>query len=239
MPKVNSPQSEHSTRKQLIDVQLAADGWKVASFNEHLPLASLNRCAIEEYPTENGPADYALCLAGRIVGIVEAKKLTLGPQNVLSQAERYAKGIHQKGLGFGKFGVPFLYSTNGEVIWFHDVRHGLNRSRQVARFHTPRALQEQLARDGDAALAKLEGAPNANPKLRPYQREANDGIEKAISDRKRVMLVAMATGTGKTFTIVNEIYRLMKSGVARRILFLSPHARQESQRASMRATQIR
>ena len=96
----------------------------------------------------------------------------------------------------------------------------MNRSRQVARFHTPGALQEQLARDWDAALAKLGGAPNDNPKLRPYQREADEGIEKAIGDRKRAMLVAMATGTGKTFTIVNDIYRLMKSGVAKRILFL-------------------
>lgn len=212
--------SEHTTRKELIDVQLAADGWKVLPFGARIPLASLNRCAIEEYPTENGPADYALCLGGRIVGIVEAKKLTLGPQNVLSQAERYAKGIHQPGFTFGKFGVPFLYSTNGEVIWFHGIRHPSNRSRQVMDFHTPGALHEQLARDWDASLGKLGGAPNNNAKLRPYQREANDGIEKAISDRKRAMLVAMATGTGKTFTIVNDIYRLMKSGVARRILFL-------------------
>lgn len=218
--KLGTHRSELSTRKQLIDVQLAADGWKVVPFSVRTPLSSLNRCAIEEYPTDNGPADYVLCLGGRIVGIVEAKKLTLGPQNVLSQAERYAKGIHQSGFGFGKFGVPFLYSTNGEVIWFHDVRDPLNRSRQVMRFHTPGALQEQLARDLDAALAKLSGAPNNNAKLRPYQREANDGIEKAIADRKRAMLVAMATGTGKTFTIVNDIYRLMKSGVAKRILFL-------------------
>jgi type I restriction enzyme R subunit len=56
--------------------------------------------------------------------------------------------------------------------------------------------------------------------LRPYQGDANFFIEQAIADRKRVMLVAMATGTGKTFMAVNEIYRLMKSGVARRILFL-------------------
>src|SRR5439155_20676736 len=57
-------------------------------------------------------------------------------------------------------------------------------------------------------------------RLRPYQREANDAIEKAMSERKRAMLVAMATGTGKTFTLVNEIYRLMKSSTAKRILFL-------------------
>ena len=58
------------------------------------------------------------------------------------------------------------------------------------------------------------------PGFGPYQKEANDAIEQVIAKRKRQMLVAMATGTGKTFTLVNEIYRLMKSGVARRILFL-------------------
>lgn len=77
---------------------------------------------------------------------MEAKKLTLGPQNVLSQAERDAKAIHQPGFAFGKFGVPFLYSTNGGVIWYHDVRHPLNRSRTVTRFHTPAALAELLDR---------------------------------------------------------------------------------------------
>jgi len=54
---------------------------------------------------------------GLIVGIVEAKKLTLGPQNVLSQAERYSKGLDQSAPRYEDFAVPFLYSTNGEVIW--------------------------------------------------------------------------------------------------------------------------
>jgi len=57
-------------------------------------------------------------------------------------------------------------------------------------------------------------------RLRPYQVEANGAIEAALGRRERQMLVAMATGTGKTFTMVNEVYRLMKAGVARRILFL-------------------
>jgi type I restriction enzyme, R subunit len=62
--------------------------------------------------------------------------------------------------------------------------------------------------------------PNDHAMLRPYQREANAAVEKGIADRKRHMLVAMATGTGKTFTMVNQVYRLMKAGVARRVLFL-------------------
>ena len=199
---------------------LKASGWKVVPFDQGKPLATQHCCAIEEYPTSNGPADYALCADNQIIGIVEAKKLTLGPQNVLSQAERYSKGLEQNGIRFGEYSVPFLYSTNGEVIWHHDIRHRLNRSRQIARFHTPDALREILNRDIDESLKRLNVLPNNNVRLRPYQRDANDAIEKAISDRKRAMLVAMATGTGKTFTLVNEIYRLMKSGTAKRILFL-------------------
>jgi type I restriction enzyme R subunit len=159
-------------------------------------------------------------LDGRIVGIVEAKKLSLGPQNVLTQAERYARGLPPGEFNFDGRRAPFLYSTNGEVIWFHDVRSPANRSRRIASFHTPAALSEMLGRDFDAECDRLKTLPNTHGYLRPYQREANAAIERAIAERKRVMLVAMATGTGKTFTMVNETYRLMKSGAARRVLFL-------------------
>jgi type I restriction enzyme R subunit len=64
---------------------------------------------VAEFEPENGPADYALCLSGQVVGIIEAKKLTLRPQNVLTQALRYSRGIEPR--------APFLYSTNGKVIW--------------------------------------------------------------------------------------------------------------------------
>src|SRR5205085_1818858 len=81
-------------------------------------------------------------------------------------------------------------------------------------------LSEMLSRDFDAAYEKLVSSPNEQEKLRPYQRAANAAVEKAIAERKRNLLVAMATGTGKTYTLVNQIYRLMKSGVAKRVLFL-------------------
>lgn len=84
--------SEWLTRKRLIDPKLKAAGWRVVRFSDGKPLSAYDRCAIEEFPTDNGPADYALCDSGKLLGIVEAKKLTLGPQNVLTQAERYAKG---------------------------------------------------------------------------------------------------------------------------------------------------
>ncbi|QSV44608.1 type I restriction-modification enzyme R subunit C-terminal domain-containing protein [Geobacter benzoatilyticus] len=219
--KTASPaNSEWLTRRTLVDPQLSAAGWRVVPFDSAKPLSELDCSAIVEYPTDNGPSDYALCVAGRILGIVEAKKLSLGPQNVLTQAERYSRGISSNPLRFGSYHVPFLYSTNGEAIWHHDIRHEFNRSRPVAAFHSPAALQEKLQSDFGAACRALLALPNDHTRLRDYQIECNGEIEKAIDQRKRHMLVAMATGTGKTFTMVNEVYRLMKSGVARRILFL-------------------
>lgn len=220
MTTASPKNSEWLTRKRLIDPKLKAAGWRVVPYKDGLPLSDYDRCAIEEYPTENGPADYALCLAGRILGIVEAKKLTLGPQNVLTQAERYSKGATSNPLSYRGYHVPFLYSTNGEIIWHHDIRDALSRSHTITIFHTPDALSEKIGSDVEASCQRLLQTPNDHPKLRSYQREANAAIEKAIADHKRRMLLAMATGTGKTFTLVNEVYRLMKSGVAQRILFL-------------------
>ena len=74
--------SEWLTRKRLIDPKLKAAGWKIVHFSSQRPLVNDLPCAIEEFETANGPADYALCVDGHIVGIVEAKKLTLGPQGV-------------------------------------------------------------------------------------------------------------------------------------------------------------
>lgn len=220
MHKPSPGKSEYLTRKQIIDSKLRNAGWRIAPFKAERPLSAYDHCAIEEFPTESGPADYALCVDGKILGVVEAKKLTLGPQEVLPQAERYSRGLGSSPFDFNGFHIPFLYSTNGEVIWHHDIRHPLNRSHQLAAFHTPEALREFLERDSEAATDGLLGLPNNHTRLRPYQREANAAIERAIANRKRQMLVAMATGTGKTFTMVNEVYRLMKSGVAKRILFL-------------------
>jgi type I restriction enzyme, R subunit len=215
-------ESEKQTRRQRIDPKLINAGWTIAPFDANRPLAWYQNTAITEYPTTSGPADYALCADGQILGIVEAKKVTLGPQNVLTQAERYAKGIANSPFNFNGRFVPFLYSTNGEIIWFEDVRHQLNRSRQISAFHSPNALREMLTKQFDQACQWFFD-PAKSPfhqRLRPYQKEANQAIETAIVNRKRKMLVAMATGTGKTFTLVSQVYRLMKSGVAQRILFL-------------------
>jgi type I restriction enzyme R subunit len=105
MSKHSIKNSEFLTRKRLIDERLKKSSWKVVRYKDDrspseyvAEVASrYGFCAIEEYPTQNGPADYALCVGGKVVGIVEAKKLTLGPQNALTQAERYSSfGAKQK-----------------------------------------------------------------------------------------------------------------------------------------------
>ena len=210
---------ERDTRTCRIDPKLEAAGWAVAQSARMTPDTALWPTALIEHPTLDGPADYALCAAQRILAVVEAKKLTVGPHGVLTQAERYSRGIQQEPRFQGEYGVPFLYATNGEQIRFHDVRREHNGSRWVSGFHTAAALTEMYGRDLDAELATLAGLIQ-NARMRPYQVDANAAIEQAIGEGNRKLLVTMATGTGKTLMTVNEIYRLMKSGVARRVLFL-------------------
>lgn len=211
---------ERETRKKRIDPKLHAAGWRVDPLGPGEDWREFEHSAIEEFETANGPADYALCDRGSILGVVEAKKLTVGPDGVLTQAARYSKGLPSSDSDYpDDYGVPFLYSTNGQRIMFHDVRHEFNRSRDVRGFHTLGALREMLGRDSDRETTNLRSLPE-NPRVRPYQAEASAAIEDALAHRKRKMLVTMATGTGKTLVMVNEVYRLMKAGVAKRVLFL-------------------
>ena len=213
--------NEAKTRKLYINTAL-----KVARWGPIVPFDAdtrYNHSSVEEYPTKTGPADYILFHKGRALACVEGKRLRTGPQNVLQQAKRYAKGLPQGPFSLGPFGdynLPFVYSTNGKIIWFQDLRDPMNLSREVAAFHTPQALMEMLNRNEPAAKKWLKANEIDKKDLWPFQIEAIEAIEKAIMDRRRHMLLAMATGTGKTFTTVNLIYRLMKSGLAKRILFL-------------------
>lgn len=212
-------ESERTTRQERIDPRLQASGWIVTPYHPAKLLSGYTNHAITEYPTANGPADYALVVDGAILGIVEAKKLTVSPSGVLVQAERYSEGVSESPLNCSGFRVPFLYSTNGQTVRFHDVRDALNLSRQIQTFHSPAALRELFARSNEGHIWLADNAPE-HTRLRDYQKAANTEIENAIIGGKRQMLVAMATGTGKTFTAVNQCYRLLKSKTARRIMFL-------------------
>lgn len=212
---------ESETRRKRINAKLKSLGWQIIKHQESVSLLALQHHAVEEYPTDNGRADYALFVHGKLLGVIEAKKVAVSPQNVLEQSKRYAQGIQKPSVGnWDGYRVPFLYATNGEKVWFVDVRDTRRISREIAAFHTPDALAEMFGRDAQASYSWLEKMPNSLAILRPYQKDALAAIESAIIRGRREMLVAMATGTGKTVTLVAQIYRLLQSGLAKRVLFL-------------------
>ena len=216
-------ESEDKTRKLRIDPKLTAVPleWSVIPWKKGLDTSKLEAHAVTEYPTKSGPADYVLFVKGMLLGIIEAKKLSTGAENVLEQAKRYACGIENTLGDWRGYRVPFLYSTNGEVIYHLDVRKKGNLSYQISHFHSHNALLERFNKDTATAEQWFINNPvNSLKRLRYYQVEAIEAIEKALCDGRKRMLLTMATGTGKTFTIVSLIYRLMRSGYARRILFL-------------------
>jgi len=86
-------EAEWLTRKSRIDTRLKQKGWQLVPFTPELDLKALDKTAVEELPTANGPADYGLFVGGKLLGIIEAKKITVNPQNVLEQAKRYARGV--------------------------------------------------------------------------------------------------------------------------------------------------
>ncbi len=211
---------EWQTRRERINTKLTALNpcWDIIKYSENLDLTKLTNHAVEEFPTNNGPADYALFVNGKLIGIIEAKKVSVNPQNVLEQAKRYSRGV--SGIGnWNGYGVPFLYASNGESIWFEDVRLPKTLPRLLSTFHTPLALAEYSSRDDISSFVNLKSTKILNM-TRYYQRNAVLRIEDALRQGKRKMLVAIATGTGKTYTSVSSIYRLIKSGVVKRVLFL-------------------
>jgi len=213
-------ESEYLTRKRRIDNKLANLQWKIIRWKDGLDTSALTNHAVEEYPVTTGFADYALFVGGRLIGFIEAKKHGIDSQNVLEQAKRYSRGATD-GIGiWGQYRVPFLYSSSGEQVYFIDIRNHLNISRPIGDFHTPEALTELIEKDNDKAFDDLKEIEEFNSKLRPYQQGAIEAIEDSIIGCKRKMMVAMATGTGKTFMTVNLIYRLLQSKTAKRILFL-------------------
>jgi type I restriction enzyme R subunit len=214
-PHPNSPEGK---ARVLIDKMLQDAGWTI--IKEGNPVPERGNFAAEEVETDNGPMDYALFIDGVLFGDVEAKPEGTGVPGIIAQDERYSKGYTRGKFDFNGFHIPFLYSSNGHIIWFRDARSKNNLSREIEKFHTPSALEEYFSRDMDQAYQWLKDHPIETPGLRPYQKEDIESVEHAILSNKRKLMLAMATGTGKTFTAAETIYRLLKSKTAKRILFL-------------------
>jgi type I restriction enzyme R subunit len=102
----------------------------------------IDHCAVEEYPTTTGPADYVLFYKGQALACVEGKKIGIGPQNVLQQARRYARGFPAGMHSFGDYHLPFVYSTASS----HGHRHRENI--HYHQFDLPLVLLPKSRRDG-------------------------------------------------------------------------------------------
>lgn len=227
--------------RALIDQQLRDAGWEADSqtlrySNGTRPLKGHNR-AIAEWPTQSGPADYALFCGKRLVGTVEAKRRNRNVMAVLRQAERYARDIQMQeaeiadGGPWNGFRAPFAFATNGrpylkqvEVlsgIWRRDLRDPNNPAEVLAGWPSPQGLQERLTVDIRSANQALANQPfEFGFPLRHYQRQAIEAVEKGLTENRRAMLVAMATGTGKTKLAIAMLYRLISAKRFRRVCFV-------------------
>ena len=203
--------------------------------------------AIAEWPTDStvgkkGFADYALFIDKRLVAIIEAKAIHKDIPSVIDyQCKDYSRNVraedekYQIGM-WRNYKVPFVFATNGRPyleqydtksgVWFLDLRKSDNAPKALKGWMSPTGMLELLERDIAAKDQALQDMPydllrdKDGLNLRDYQLKAIQAAEHAILNGQQNILLAMATGTGKTRTILGMIYRFLKTGRFRRILFL-------------------
>lgn len=217
MPTAN--QNPEQIARDQIDARLAEAGWCVQTMKS-LDWSAGQGVAVREYQTDTGPADYVLFVDRRAVGVIEAKPNDWGHK--ITTVEDQSAGYAAATLKWvnNKEPLPFVYESTGVITRFTDGRDPKPRSREVFTFHRPATLAEWLTKP-KSLRARLHDIPALDPAgLRDCQIAAIENLEKSFrADRPRA-LVQMATGSGKTFTAITSVYRLLKFADAKRVLFL-------------------
>jgi len=247
-----TPTPEQQARQD-IDAALREAGWVVQDRGE-LNLSAGPGVAVREFRLApgHGFADYLLFVAKQAVGVVEAKPAGHTLTGVEPQAQKYATGLPQE-LATPVRPLPFLYLSTGAVTRFTNLLDPHPKSRRVFQFHRPETLAEWLAADPLAAWvsgygpglqvaeglvpggqyrakpaslrARLQHLPPVHPQgLWPNQIEAITRLEESLRKDRPRALIQMATGSGKSRFAVTAIYRLIKFGGARRVVFLVDRA---------------
>jgi len=237
MPPRN--QNPEQVARDRIDAKLTEAGWsvqdkKTLDFNAGLGIA------VREYQTDIGPADYALFVGRKAVGVIEAKpedwghKITTVEDQTAGYADAKLKWVQNNER------LPFLYESTGAITRFTDGRDPKPRSREVFAFHQPETMAAWAGKDASSRAAapglredpadwdkpqslraRLQHLPPLNPTgLRDCQITAIQNLEQSFKEDRPRALVQMATGSGKTFTAITSVYRLLKHAHAKRVLFL-------------------
>lgn len=204
---------EQRTRRD-IDKKLRECGWQIQNFREFNPSAGVG-IAVREYPTDTGPVDYALIADRKPVGVIEAKKDGAILSNHEEQTEDYAKSKFKWQIN--EEPLPFVYEATGKEVRFTDLRDPRPRFRELFSFHKPDTLLD-WTKDSRSLRTRFQDLPDLDIRgLRDCQVVAINNLEASLKDNRPRALVQMATGSGKTFTAITSIYRLLKYTKAKRI----------------------
>ena len=228
---MNAP--EQLAREE-IDRLLTAAGWHVRDADK-ANIHAARGVAIREFPLPgHGFADYLLYVDGKAAGVVEAKKQGVTLSGVETQSVKYTKGL-PAGLPRWHNPLPFSYQSTGVETRFTNGLDPEPKARGVFAFHRPDVLADWLGSllnkaaepstaympEGETFLAKLRHMPPLIEEgLWPAQVTAIQNLEQSLKENRPRALIQMATGSGKTFTAISFIYRLIKFAGARRVLFL-------------------
>ena len=202
---------------------------------------------IAEWPTnsefyKNGYVDYAFFIGEKLVAVMDAKKASEDVASTIDvQVKDYATHIKSEDLKYtvgtwGAYQVPFLFASNGRAyieqlrtksgIWFLDARNPANQPYPIRNWFSPSDLLEKLDQnieEANEALVTADDSFMTDPtglNLRDYQIKAINKATEAVVNGNSTALLAMATGTGKTRTVLGLIYKMLESKRFRRILFL-------------------
>ena len=167
-------------------------------------------------------ADYILYINKyKPIAVVEAKDNTHSVSHGLQQAMTYAQMLD----------VPFAYSSNGDGFMEHDFITGQEREIELDKFPTSDELVKrwECGANAGAGLSENEKKIIAQPYYssqntydpRYYQRNAINRTVEAIAKGQERLLLVMATGTGKTYTAFQIVYRLLKAGLKKKVLYLA------------------
>jgi type I restriction enzyme, R subunit len=212
-------QNPEQVARDNIDKQLIACGWVIQD-KDKLNLNAGIGVVVRYYLTQDGKeTDYVLFVDKKPVGVIEAKREEEGHR--LTTVEEQSNDYAQSKLKYlNNDPLPFVYESTGDLTRFTDFRDPKPRSRSVFTFHRPETFRTWLKKEKSIRKSLLDIPVLQIEGLRDCQINAITKLESSFKENKPKALIQMATGSGKTFTAISFIYRLLKFTEAKRILFL-------------------